>query len=66
MSHLAEYAFEEEQRLPKVLPPLGDASSGVKLVFAGLIRVSERWGQQQFRVCAQGVEKLNCSRSSGG
>jgi transposase-like protein len=45
-SNLAERAFEEERRRTKVLPQLWEEGGLVKLVFAVLIRVSERWGQQ--------------------
>jgi putative transposase len=47
-SKLAERAFEEERRRTKVIPHLWDAASLVTLVFAVLIRVSERWGKKQF------------------
>jgi transposase-like protein len=47
-SNLAERAFEEERRRTKGLPHLGDEASLVKLVFAVLIRVSERWGKRQY------------------
>ena len=47
-SNLAERAFEEERRRTKVIPHLWDEASLVKLVFAVLIRVSERWGKKQF------------------
>jgi putative transposase len=47
-SNLAERAFEEERRRTKVIPQLWDESSVVKLVFAVLIRVSERWGKKCF------------------
>jgi transposase-like protein len=47
-SHLAEGAFEEERRRTKVVPQLWDEGSVVKLVFAVLIRVSERWGKKCF------------------
>src|SRR5919109_1336044 len=47
-SNLAERAFEEERRRTKVIPHLWDESSVVKLVFAVLIRVSERWGKKQY------------------
>lgn len=45
-SNLAERAFAEERRRTKVIPHLGDDASLVKLVFAVLIRVSERWGKK--------------------
>lgn len=47
-SNLAERAFEEERRRTKVIPHLGQEGSLVKLVFAVLIRVSERWGKKCF------------------
>ena len=47
-SNLAERAFVEERRRTKVIPHFGDESSLVKLVFAVLIRVSERWGKKCF------------------
>jgi transposase-like protein len=47
-SNLAERAFVEERRRTKVIPPLEDESSLVKLVFAVLIRGSERWGKKCF------------------
>src|SRR5215467_5028053 len=46
-SNLAERACEEERRRTKVMPHLWDESSLVKLVFAVLIRISERWGTKQ-------------------
>ena len=47
-SNLAERAFEEERRRTKVIPHLWDEGSVVKLVFAVLIRLSERWGKKCF------------------
>jgi putative transposase len=47
-SNLAERAFEEERRRTKVIPQLWEESGLVKLVFAVLIRVSERWGKKCF------------------
>jgi transposase-like protein len=47
-SNLAERAFEEERRRTKVIPPLWDEGSVVKLVFAVLLRVSDRWGKKAF------------------
>jgi putative transposase len=52
-SNLAERAFEEERRRTKVIPHLWDESSVVKLVFAVLIRVSERWGKKCFSAFEQ-------------
>jgi len=46
-SNLAARAFEAERRRTKVIPPLWEAASFVKLVFAVLLRVSERWGKKQ-------------------
>jgi putative transposase len=47
-SNLAERAFEEERRRTKVIPHLWDEGSVTKLVFAVLLRVSERWGKKCF------------------
>jgi len=47
-SNLAERAFEEERRRTKVIPQLWEEGGLVKLVFAVLIRVSERWGKKCF------------------
>jgi transposase-like protein len=47
-ANLAERACEEERRRTKVIPQLWDEGSVVKLVFAVLIRVSERWGKKCF------------------
>jgi putative transposase len=47
-STLAERAFAEERRRTKVIPHLWDEGSVVKLVFAVLIRVRERWGKKWF------------------
>ncbi|MGE4096240.1 MAG: transposase [Candidatus Binatia bacterium] len=52
-SNLAERACEEERRRTKVIPHLWDEGSVVKLVFAVLIRVSERWGKKSFRAFEQ-------------
>jgi transposase-like protein len=46
-TNLAERAFEEERRRTKVIPPLWEEGSFPTLVFAVLIRVSERWGKKQ-------------------
>ena len=46
-SNLAERACEEARRRTTVIPHLWDEASLVKLVFAVLIRVSERWGKKQ-------------------
>jgi putative transposase len=47
-SNLAERAFEEERRRTKVIPHLWNEGGLVKLVFAVLLRVSERWGKKCF------------------
>jgi putative transposase len=47
-SNLAERAFEEERRRTKVIPHLWEEGGLVKLVFAVLIRVSDRWGKKCF------------------
>jgi putative transposase len=47
-SYLAERAFVEERRRPKVIPHLLDERSLVQLVFAVLIRVRDRWGKKCF------------------
>jgi transposase-like protein len=52
-SNLAERAFEEERRRTKVIPHLWDEGSVVKLVFAVLIRVRERWGKKCFSAFEQ-------------
>jgi transposase-like protein len=52
-SNLAERAFEEERRRTKVIPHLWDESSVVKLVFAVLMRVSERWSKKCFSAFEQ-------------
>jgi putative transposase len=52
-SNLAERAFEEERRRTKVIPHLWDEGSVVKIVFAVLIRVSERWGKKCFSAFEQ-------------
>jgi transposase-like protein len=52
-SNLAERAFEEERRRTKVIPHLWDEASVVKLVYAVLIRVSDRWGKKCFSTFEQ-------------
>jgi transposase-like protein len=52
-SNLAERAFEAERRRTKVIPHLWDEGSVVKLVYAVLIRVSERWGKKCFSAFEQ-------------
>jgi putative transposase len=47
-SHLAERAFVEERRRTKVIPQLFEERSLVQLVFAVLIRISDRWNQKCF------------------
>lgn len=52
-SNLAERAFVEERRRTKVIPHLQDERSLVQLVFAVLIRVSERWNKKSFSALEQ-------------
>lgn len=52
-SNLAERAFVEERRRPKVIPHLQDERSLVQLVFAVLIRVSDRWNKKSFSALEQ-------------
>jgi putative transposase len=42
-TNLLERSFVEERRRTKVIPKLRDEKSAMKLVFATLIRCSERW-----------------------
>jgi putative transposase len=44
-TNLIERSFEEERRRTKVIPRLLDEKSAMKLVFATLIRASERWSR---------------------
>jgi putative transposase len=44
-TNLLERSFVEERRRTKVIPRLLDEKSAMKLVFATLIRVSERWSR---------------------
>jgi putative transposase len=52
-SNLAERAFVEERRRTKVIPHLQDERSLVQLVFAVLIRVSDRWNKKSFSALEQ-------------
>lgn len=52
-SNLAERAFVEERRRTKVIPHLHDERSLVQLVFAVLIRVSDRWNKKSFSAVEQ-------------
>jgi transposase-like protein len=47
-SPLAERAVEEERRRPTVIPPVWDEGRVVKLLFAVVLRGSERWGKKCF------------------
>jgi putative transposase len=47
-TNLLERTFLEERRRTKVIPRLMDEKSAMKLVFATLIRVSERWSRVSF------------------
>jgi len=44
-TNLIERSFEEERRRTKVIPRFTDERSAMKLVFAVLIRCSERWSR---------------------
>ncbi len=44
-TNLIERSFEEERRRTKVIPRFADERSAMKLVFAVLIRCSERWSR---------------------
>ena len=52
-TNLVERSFVEERRRTKVIPHLWDEKSLVKLVFATLIRVSDRWCHPQFSISEQ-------------
>jgi transposase-like protein len=52
-SHLAERAFVEERRRPKVIPQLQEERSLVHLGFAVLMRVSEKWNKKRFSAFEQ-------------
>lgn len=47
-TNLLERSFVEERRRTKVIPHLWDEKSAVRLVFATLARVSDRWSKRQF------------------
>jgi transposase-like protein len=49
-TNLVERTFVEERRRTKTIPHLWDEKSAIKLVFATLIRVSDRWSRRQFSV----------------
>jgi transposase-like protein len=51
-SNLAERAFVEERRRTKVIPHLPDEHSLGQLVFAVLIRVSDKWNKKSFSAFA--------------
>ena len=44
-TNLLERSFVEERRRSKVIPRFTDEKSAMKLVFATLIRASERWSR---------------------
>ena len=50
---MAERAFVEERRRTKVIPHLQAERSLVQLVFAVLIRVSDRWNKKCFSTLEQ-------------
>jgi hypothetical protein len=45
VTNLLERSFEEERRRTKVIPRLLDEKSALKLVFATLMRCSDRWNR---------------------
>lgn len=47
-TNLLERSFVEERRRTKVIPRFTNEKSAMKLVFATLIRVSERWSRVSF------------------
>lgn len=47
-TNLLERSFVEERRRTKVIPRFIDEKSAMKLVFATLVRVSERWSRVSF------------------
>jgi putative transposase len=47
-TNLVERSFLEERRRTKTIPHLWDERSLVKLVFATLVRLSDRWARRQF------------------
>ena len=47
-TNLLERSFMEERRRTKVIPRFINEKSAMKLVFATLIRVSERWSRMSF------------------
>lgn len=47
-TNLLERSFVEERRRTKVIPRLMDEKSAMKLVFATLVRVSEKWSRVSF------------------
>jgi len=49
-SNLIERSFEEERRRTKVIPGFMTEKSGLKLVFATLIRTSRRWHKVKFTI----------------
>jgi putative transposase len=52
-TNLIERTFVEERRRTKTIPHLWDQASLLRLVFAVLSRVSERWGNRQFSLFEQ-------------
>lgn len=47
-TNLVERSFEEERRRTKIIPHLWDEKSLVKLVFATLIRIGDKWKKRAF------------------
>jgi transposase-like protein len=63
-TNLIERSFEEERRRTKVIPRFTNERSAMKLVFAVLIRCSERWSR-----CRSPTSNVtssdSCAQSSG-
>jgi len=63
-TNLLERTFEEEKRRTKVIPRFFDEKSCLKLVFATLIRVSQRW--QRIRMSAFELAQIDRLRRELG
>jgi putative transposase len=57
-TNLLERTFEEERRRSKVIPRFGDEKSAMKLVFATLLRVSDRWNRVSVTELERGQLRL--------
>jgi putative transposase len=63
-TNLLERTFEEEKRRTKIIPRFFDEKSCLKLVFATLIRVSQRW--QRIRVTPFELAQIDKLRTELG